>query len=1025
MRRSGLYIGLIIIILISIWCVAAWYLSRSYYLTRLNEQVQDITKLSQIRAEDLADSIKRNLNYQRGIPDFFIHAVRVQKSLLHNEANGTSSGLSYETRKKHWIADPVLNDLDRTLAIASASFHVDLIHVENAAGDSIAASNWNTPASTIGNNYSEREYFQIAKGGQHSVQYAVGKTTHIAGLFFCSPVFIKGQFMGAVVSKINIPNLTFLIRQTDAFVADSNGIIILTHDQDKEMFSVPGSRVSKISSSERENLYQRDHFPELQMKPWGDRDIPSLLRVHGENYPQVIASKQLAEYGLTIYVEGDLPTYFDRKRDQQVMFALLATLGGLFGIGALGGLNYVSAMRRANERLSKSEMRYKTLEAATFEGIIITSEGRIVDANGQLTQMLGYERNELIGLSTTDIIAPENIDRVMSNIQKGVESHIEHEMLRKDGSRIVVEAHGQTIKQDSVRMRLTAIRDITERKKAEAELRIAATAFESQESLMITDPQGVILRVNKAFTEDTGYTADEIVGKTPRQLKSGRHDAFFYRAMWESINSTGKWQGEIWDRRKNGEIYPKWLSISAVKGTDSITTHFVGSHVDITERKTAEEKIQLLAFYDPLTGLPNRTLLMDRIKQALVSTARNGREGALLFLDLDNFKNLNDTLGHHIGDLLLQQVAQRLESCTREGDTVARLGGDEFLVMLVDLSSDALEAAGQTESIGEKILAALSQPYQLEKNTYRCSASIGVTLFNGKQEVADELLKHADIAMYQAKKAGRNTLRFFDLQMQQNIFARVSLEGELQNALEFNQFHLHYQIQVDHMGHPIGAEALIRWIHPERGLVSPAHFIPLAEETGLILPVGDWVLGTACAQLKAWQGQAHTQNLVLAINVSARQFHQLDFAAHVHAAVQKHAINPRLLKLELTESMLLDDIQDTIATMNSLKKIGIQFSLDDFGTGYSSLQYLKKLPLDQIKIDQSFVHDIATDPNDAAIVQTIIAMAETLGFDVIAEGVETEAQREFLELRGCRAFQGYLLGRPLPIEQFEESLTKG
>ncbi len=471
MRRSTLYIGfLITITLMSIWCVAAWYLSRSYYLSRLNEQVQDITKLSQIRAEDLADSIKRNLNYQRGIPDFFIHAVRVKKTLLHNGTSVSPSSLPYATRKKRWIADPVFNDLDRTLAIASANFHVDLIHVVNAAGDSIAGSNWDTPTSTIGSDYSERDYFRNAKNGQRSVQYAVGKTTHIAGLFFCSPVFIKGKFMGAVVSKINIPDLTFLIRQTDAFVTDSNGVIILTHDQDKEMFSVPGSRVGKLPSSERESLYLRDDVPELQMKPWGDKDFASLLRIQGENYPQVIASKLLAEYGLTIYVEGELPTYFDLKRDQKVMFVLLSTLGGLFGVAALGGLNYVRSISRANERLGKSELRYKTLEAATFEGIIITSEGRIVDANDQLTQILGYERRELIGLSTIDIIAPEDIDRVMSNIQNGVESNIEHEMLRKDRSRIVVDAHGQTIEHDGVSMRLTAIREITERKRAEEEL---------------------------------------------------------------------------------------------------------------------------------------------------------------------------------------------------------------------------------------------------------------------------------------------------------------------------------------------------------------------------------------------------------------------------------------------------------------------------------------------------------------------------------------------------------------------------
>ncbi|KXS31721.1 MAG: Diguanylate cyclase/phosphodiesterase with PAS/PAC sensor(S) [Candidatus Gallionella acididurans] len=555
-----------------------------------------------------------------------------------------------------------------------------------------------------------------------------------------------------------------------------------------------------------------------------------------------------------------------------------------------------------------------------------------------------------------------------------------------------------------------------------SQLRIAATAFESHESMMITDLNRVILRVNQAFTESTGYTAKEVVGKTPSLLKSGRHDAAFYAAMWETINRTGTWQGEIWDRHKNGHIFPKWLTVSAVKGTDGIVTHYVGAHIDITERKAAEEKIQLLAFFDPLTQLPNRRLLMDRLQHALSSVARIGRTGALLLIDLDNFKSLNDSLGHHVGDLYLQQIAQRLTACMRDDDTVARLGGDEFVILLENLSEQPMQAAAQTEAVGEKILASLSQPYRLETHKYHGTTSIGAVLFTGNSLATEVVLKQADIAMYQAKKAGRNTLRFFDEKMQENITVRFSLEGELRKALENQEFQLYYQIQVDNLHRPLGAEVLIRWIHPLRGMVPPLEFISLAEETGLILPIGQWVLETACAQLKAWKQDTATRELVLAVNVSPKQFRQAGFVAQVQAAVQRYAINPTRLKLELTEGMLLDNIEDTIATMNILSEIGIQFSLDDFGTGYSSLQYLKRLPLDQIKIDRSFVRDITSDANDAAIVQTIIAIADTLGLNVVAEGVETEAQREFLELRGCTRFQGYLFGKPVPIEQFEIAL---
>ena len=567
--------------------------------------------------------------------------------------------------------------------------------------------------------------------------------------------------------------------------------------------------------------------------------------------------------------------------------------------------------------------------------------------------------------------------------------------------------------------------DITERKRAEAELRIAATAFESQEGIMITDATNNILRVNSAFTHITGYTSAEVVGKNPRMLQSKQHDENFYSVMWECINNTGGWQGEIWNQRKNGEIFPEQMSITAVKDQNNIISNYVATLNDITLRKEAVEKIERLAFYDPLTGLPNRRLLQDRLKPALASSHRNGRQGALLFIDMDNFKTLNDTLGHDMGDLLLQQIAQRLESCVREGDTVARLGGDEFVVMLEDLSDKALEAATQTEVIGNKILAILNQNYQLATHDYHSTPSIGATLFIGQDQSVEELLKQADIAMYQAKASGRNALRFFDPQMQVSITARVALEEDLRLALVEDQFILYYQPQVSHNYQIIGAEVLIRWQHPVRGLVSPVDFIPMAEESNLILAIGQWVLKTACVQIKIWESSIQTQHLQLAVNVSSRQFYQEDFVEQVAQILSQIAINPNKLKLELTESLVLDDIEDTICKMNLLRNLGIRFSMDDFGTGYSSLSSLKKLPLDQLKIDQSFVRDISINQDNTTIVETIIAMANKLNMEVIAEGVETEAQRSFLELHDCQLYQGYLFSKPVPLEQFEALLNQG
>jgi diguanylate cyclase (GGDEF)-like protein/PAS domain S-box-containing protein len=554
-------------------------------------------------------------------------------------------------------------------------------------------------------------------------------------------------------------------------------------------------------------------------------------------------------------------------------------------------------------------------------------------------------------------------------------------------------------------------------------LNLAASVFtNSREGILITDANSAIVDVNEAFTRITGYSREEALGKNPRFLSSGRQNKDYYETMWRELLATGHWYGEIWNRRKNGEVFAEMQIISAVYDLNNNVKQYVGQFSDITSRKTAEDAIKTLAFYDPLTGLPNRRLLTDRLKWALSSSARTNMQGAVLFIDLDNFKMLNDTLGHDIGDLLLQQVARRLELCVREGDTVARLGGDEFVVMLEDLSAEEIEAASKTEFVGNKILSSLQQPYLLDGHEQINTPSIGAALFSDHDVEIEELFKQADIAMYQAKKAGRNQLRFFNPEMQRAINLRATLERELGKALELHQFQLYFQTQVDHLLHPVGAEVLIRWINPTRGVVPPDEFIHLMEENGLILPVGNWVLRTACKQIILWQQDELTRHLTLAVNVSAKQFHQWDFVDQVKTILKETGANPSKLKLELTESMLVENIAETIANMDALKAVGVHFSLDDFGTGYSSLQYLKNLPLDQLKIDQSFVREINADRSSNTIIRTIIAMAHSLNLDVIAEGVETEDQRQALLDIGCSQFQGYLIGRPVPIEQFEALL---
>ncbi len=558
---------------------------------------------------------------------------------------------------------------------------------------------------------------------------------------------------------------------------------------------------------------------------------------------------------------------------------------------------------------------------------------------------------------------------------------------------------------------------VVQHARAQEAMRVASIAFESAQGMFITNAKGCILRVNRGFTRVTGYASSEAIGQMPRMLKSGRHDRAFYKVVFETVVAKGSWQGEIWNRRKSGEIYPEWLNITAVDDVQGHLTHYVATFSDLSQRKADEARITQLAFYDPLTALPNRRLLTDRISHALVDCQHHHSLGAVLFVDMDRFKNINDTLGHQEGDLLLQQVAQRLGECVCEGDTVARFGGDDFVVVLMNLGHSDQEAAIRAELVCEKILATLSQPYVLVHSTLYSSASIGITLFKGVQDNVGDLFKRAELAMYRAKEGGRNRLQFFDTHMQAAVDERTNLENDLRLGLQTDQLVLYYQPQVDASDRLTGVEALVRWQHPTLGLISPAQFIPLAEECGLILPLGQWVLHTACQQLRVWARQPHTAHLTIAVNVSALQFAQESFVHDVLAVVHETGAMAQRLKLELTESLLVKDVEGMIAKMKELKANGVGFSLDDFGTGYSSLRYLKRLPLDQIKIDQSFVADAMTDAKDEAIVATTVALGKSLHMMVIAEGVETKAQRDFLDSHGCHHFQGYFFGRPGPVAE--------
>ncbi|MDZ7919639.1 EAL domain-containing protein [Rhodoferax sp.] len=641
---------------------------------------------------------------------------------------------------------------------------------------------------------------------------------------------------------------------------------------------------------------------------------------------------------------------------------------------------------------------------------------------------------DLFGVSTQDArtdpntvfrcVHPDDLPAMVASMNDTAEhgatwAH-EFRVRRKDGS--VRDLFGRAItiwEPSGHHIAYGSVTDITAIKASQATLMESEARFRALTELSSDwyweqDAQCRFVRFDGTLT---GKSREARMGKTRWEIGALNMSEADWEAHRQVVMARQEFRElELCDVNSQGQTY--WISISGAPFFDAQGQFrgYRGVGREITARKLAEEKIERLAFYDVLTGLPNRRLLIDRLQHALALAARDGHHGALLFIDLDNFKDLNDTRGHDVGDLLLQQVAQRLLACVRGADTVARLGGDEFVVMLHSLDTDPALASAHVELVGKKVISSLNQTYMLGAAEHHSTPSIGITLFAQQHQTVDELLKQADLALYESKAAGRNTMRFFDPAMQALVAQRTALELDLRHGLQRQELVVYYQPVVDASRRVVGAEALVRWQHPQRGLVAPMEFIPVAEQTGLIIPLGAWVLEKACRQLALWATQADTEALTVAVNVSARQFRHPDFAQQVLDLLHKTGANPSRLKLELTESLLLSDTQDAIHKMTALQTVGVGFALDDFGTGYSSLSYLKLLPLQQLKIDQSFVRDVLTDPNDAAIARTVLALGKSLGFSVVAEGVETEGQRDFLLENGCTLFQGYLFGRPAPIQ---------
>ncbi|MBF0371213.1 MAG: EAL domain-containing protein [Magnetococcales bacterium] len=754
---------------------------------------------------------------------------------------------------------------------------------------------------------------------------------------------------------------------------------------------------------------------------------------------------------------AELSQRSEKHRESMLWLTIISSL-----LGFLITLMVVLWSSAQHRKLLRSSSRIQAIMDNAVDGIVTIDEKGIIESvNPALENTFGYPTGELVGLNVS-VLMPSPfreehdgylkhhlktgerkiigsirevmgvcrdggqfpLDLSVSSYQVGGKTYftgILHDITeRKQAKDALEKAYDELemrVRERTGELENTNLKlqhEIDERIRAEEGLKLAAKVFENaSEAILITDHRGIIIDVNQAFTNITGFEREEALGENPRIGKSGRHDADFYDQMWTEITNSGKWSGEIWDRRKNGEVYPKWLTINAVHTPDEVITHYVGIFTDISHIKATEQRLEQLAFYDPLTSLPNRMLFRDRLLHEFEAAKRYHKRVGVFFIDLDRFKNVNDTLGHAAGDMLLEVVARRLTECVRSSDTVARLGGDEFTVILADLDGPQ-EAA----PIARNIIKSLMEPVPLDEHKAHIGASIGIAIFPDDGGDFDTITKFADVAMYHAKASGRGNFKFFEGQMNANSIKRAELEKNLRLGLDADEFLLHYQPKLSlSTGKIVGMESLVRWQRADGKMISPADFIPLAEETGLIIPMGEKILRSACIFNKRCMEETGVP-LRVAVNLSARQFQQKNLHDLVEKTLQETGLEPKWLELEVTESMMMLDEKQAIATLNRLREIGISIAMDDFGTGYSSLSYLKRFPIQSLKVDQSFVRDITTDPDDAAIVQAIVSMAKSLRLHVVAEGVETEDQAVFLDNITCDELQGYFFSRPLPEADF-------
>lgn len=855
------------------------------------------------------------------------------------------------------------------------------------------------------------EYFcneEVAAGRDHSFDYrmlaADGRVLWIRDIVTLDPQgdsqIIRGLMIDITEAKDTEHALRLSQQKFASVFHNCPDVIALARRQDGRLLDVNRTFEQQTGVSAAQAIGRTA----TELGIWGTPDMgPGLL--------QRLQSESLHNLEMT----------FRRQSGESFTGLISAQPIDLDGVPALiVVVRDITLVKETQQQLKISEEKFARAFHASPDGLLITrlADGRLIEANEGFTRITGYTAREAADRSTLELgiwANPEDRQQMVRAIRdQGSLRNFTAPVRTKGGSIRLCELTAQPIPINGEACVLTIARDITERQHMQEKLLQAATVFESTaEGVMITDTEQRITAVNRAFTEITGYSEAEALGQSPRLLASGQHDSAFYAAMWHQLAADGHWQGEIWNRRKNGEPYPEWLTISAVRNRDDQITHFVGVFADISTLKHAQARLDYQAHHDPLTGLPNRILFESRLQAALLDATTDAQRGAVLFIDLDRFKHINDSLGHPVGDLLLKSIAARLKDQLRDIDTVARLGGDEFIILLPGLHN-----AADAEHVASKVLACFSAPFEADDHEFFTSASIGISLYPEHGNDVATVVKNADAAMYRAKSKGRNRIEFYtrDLTFQAN--ERMALENELRRALERGELSLYYQPKLCLQNRRlIGAEALIRWHHPLFGEISPERFIPLAEENGLILPLGDWVLAEACRQMREWQDR-HAPFGPLSVNLAGAQLRQPQLVERINRLLQDTGVVPCHLQLEITEGFIMSQAEEALAVLHALKALGVQLAIDDFGTGYSSLSYLKRLPLDIIKIDKSFVRGLPDDLEDAAIARAIIALGRSMQLTVIAEGVETHAQEAFLTAEGCEQIQGYVVSRPLPADVF-------